>query len=556
MVSSPPLVLVLRLHHGRPTFTPSPPLRSNLRGFAIAATCTAAMVVNVQLEQTSVAIALPTIGADLHARAAALQWLVSAYALSSGCLLLFCGHLADVHGRKRVFLAGSALLAAFTLGCGFAKDEVTLAVLRGFQGVGGAATIPAALGILAHEFPPTAPRSRNAAFASFAAGGPVGAAIGMILGGLVTQLSPITWRAQFFLSAAIALATLLAGALFLPADARSPPTNNDNTPPQHDTRTDWPGAVLSAVGLVLLVFVLGQADAPPDIISLLLLSLLLLALFAAWEVRLERRASGTPSLSPSPSPKRRGARAGVFAAVRRHRYARALAGYAPPPLVRPALFARARGRVGVVYGVALLQFAAFMVWAFWVQLYYQVYIGYSPVRTVVRLTPMFVTGLICNVFVALVIGRVPALWLLASGTLTTTLAPLLFALIVPSAPYWAFGFPAAVCSVVGTDFLFAAGTLFVAANVGPGEQSVAGGIFQTMTQLGTTFGVTASTIVFNHVQQEAAHSGADALGSYHAAMWTGVAFGGLATLFALVAFRGAGTIGKEAPQAEGATQSP
>ncbi|KAJ7452827.1 putative efflux transporter [Mycena latifolia] len=163
---------------------------------------------------------------------------------------------------------------------------------------------------------------------------------------------------------------------------------------------------------------------------------------------------------------------------------------------------------------------------------------------------MFVTGIICNVVVALIVGRVPTLWLLASGTLTTTLAPLLFALIVPAAPYWAFGFPAAVCSVVGADFLFAAGTLFVAGAVGPGEQSVAGGVFQTMTQLGTSFGVTASTIVFNHVQQGADRNGADALGSYHAAMWTGVAFGGLATLLALVAFRGVGTIGKDEPQPE------
>jgi MFS family permease len=94
-----------------------------------------------------VAIALPTIGGALHTRAAALQWLVSAYPLSSGCLLLFCGHLADVHGRKRVFIGGSLILFAFTLACGFAQDEVTLAVLRGLQGVGGAATIPAAVRI-------------------------------------------------------------------------------------------------------------------------------------------------------------------------------------------------------------------------------------------------------------------------------------------------------------------------------------------------------------------------------------------------------------------------
>ncbi|KAJ7698289.1 hypothetical protein B0H17DRAFT_332261 [Mycena rosella] len=151
-----------------------------------------------------------------------------------------------------------------------------------------------------------------------------------------------------------------------------------------------------------------------DPISLPLLSFLLLALFAARELRLDcvhscpggafyappaaglsqhqataphSEDSGTPS--PSPSPKWSGPRGGVGP----------------------------RGRL--FYGIPMLQFAAFIVWAFWVQLNDQICIGYSPVRTVGRLTPMFMTGLICNVFVALVIGRVPALWLLASGTLTT-----------------------------------------------------------------------------------------------------------------------------------------
>ncbi|KAJ7342417.1 putative efflux transporter [Mycena albidolilacea] len=160
---------------------------------------------------------------------------------------------------------------------------------------------------------------------------------------------------------------------------------------------------------------------------------------------------------------------------------------------------------------------------------------------------MFVTGLVCNVLVALLVGRVRIVWLLAGGTLTTMVAPLLFALVVPAAPYWAYGFPAAVCSVVGVDFLFAAGMMFVADSVAPGEMSVAGGIFQTTTQLGTSFGVTASTIVFNHVQQIAYRTQANALGSYHAAMWMGVGFGGLATLSALLAFYGVGMPGRPEP---------
>jgi hypothetical protein len=116
---------------------------------------------------------------------------------------------------------------------------------------------------------------------------------------------------------------------------------------------------------------------------------------------------------------------------------------------------------------------------------------------------MFICGLCCNAVVVLIVERVQLVWLLggcsstwflffavlihytpsASGTLASALAPLLFAVIDPRASYWAFGFPAACLSVVGMDFVFAAGTLFIAGVSSPDEQSVAGGVFQTMTQV-------------------------------------------------------------------------
>ena len=109
------------------------------------------------------AIALPSVGHDLRISPDKLQWLVSGFALSSGCLLLFFGRLADIYGRKKAFMIGSFVQAAFSLGCGFAKsmlsphpslrpltlptDEITIDVLRGLQGCGAAATIPACVRI-------------------------------------------------------------------------------------------------------------------------------------------------------------------------------------------------------------------------------------------------------------------------------------------------------------------------------------------------------------------------------------------------------------------------
>ncbi|KAI4521868.1 MFS general substrate transporter [Schizophyllum commune Tattone D] len=155
-----------------------------VKGITLTAVCTIAMAANIS-NTMAVSIALPTMGDELGIQQDQLQWVTNAYALSSGCLLLMFGRIADVYGRKKTFLAGALWLFAFTLGCAFVKDALTLEILRGVQGVGGAAIIPAALGILAHAFPPS--RARSIAFATFAAGAPVGGALGTILGGAFTQ---------------------------------------------------------------------------------------------------------------------------------------------------------------------------------------------------------------------------------------------------------------------------------------------------------------------------------------------------------------------------------
>lgn len=170
---------------------------------------------------------------------------------------------------------------------------------------------------------------------------------------------------------------------------------------------------------------------------------------------------------------------------------------------------------------------------------------------------MFVTGVLCNIFVALVVGYVPLVYLMGLGTAITSTASLLFALINPKAPYWAFGFPAAILSVFGADFVFTAGTLFIAKVALPHQQSVAGGIFQCMTQLGTSLGITVSTVVFNNVLHkdsmrrhlppppDARHAPRPVqLECYHAAFWTTFAFGVLATILAVLFLRGVGIVGQ------------
>lgn len=183
----------------------------------------------------------------------------------------------------------------------------------------------------------------------------------------------------------------------------------------------------------------------------------------------------------------------------------------------------------------------------------------------VRLLPMCITGVLCNVVVAVIVGHVPLVWMIATGTLFTGLANLLFAVVDPAAPYWAFGFPAAIVSVFGADFVFATGTLFVAKVCLPHEQSVGGALFQTLTQVGTAFGIAISTIVFNATIEKKAHElGVDTgalasasaaprpaqLAAYKNAMWAGCAFGFFGGILGFVFLRSVGVVGHRQATAE------
>ncbi|KAA1469023.1 efflux transporter [Dentipellis sp. KUC8613] len=497
-----------------------------LKSVAIIATCTSAMIIN-NANATAIAVLLPAAGRNLDIPSYNLQWIISAYSLSSGCFLILFGRIADLYGRKKVLIFGYIIMAAFALGCGFAQQEITLDVLRGIQGIGGAAVIPASLGILAHSFPPS--RMRSVAFATFSSGGPVGGMLGFVIGGVLIQVTEPTWRTLFYLLAALGfLGAILA---MVCVDPNEPSTETDR-------RVDWIGAFLVTTGLVLIVFVLSDAPTAPHgwrtkfIIGLLVAGVVSILLFLVWEHYLERIHS---DLSPQP--------------VR--------SWWAAPPLMKLSMWTRAKGRFAVMQVIAFINWCSFTCWVYWVQLYYQNYLHLTPIKTMLRILPTIIVGICCNVAVALFVGRVDVVYLVAIGALLTGCANIFFAFIVPSAPYWAFGFPSALIIVFGADFVFASGTLFIAKVSLPSEQSVGGALFQTMTQLGVAFGLSLSTIVFNgvlktqakkfgiEVNKEGSNAPMDAqLKAYHAAEWMGFAFGICGALLSLF-LRGVGIVGHD-----------
>ncbi|KAG9017798.1 hypothetical protein FRB93_004609 [Tulasnella sp. JGI-2019a] len=467
------------------------------------------------IASSSIVSALPTIGRDLGIPQQTLQWPISAYSLTGGCFLLLLGRLADVYGRKRAFLLGIAWFTVWAIACAVAKTAVQLSLFRAFQGIGVAAATPAAIGILAQEFPPG--RMRSFAFATFSCGAPMGGSIGILVGGTLTQLASDSWRSMFFVFAGLAVLAALAVFFAVPTDKL------DDTA---DRRVDWLGAAIVTCSLVMLLFSLAQGEVAsngwgtPYIIVLLILSVSGLGGFLAWEWYLEYRTTY-------------------------------------PPLMRLSLWKRANGRFAAVQSIAFVVWIAFSSWIYWATLYYQSYLGLSPVRSMIRFIPMFVSGATCNFIVAMLIGRISGSILLAIGSAATGGACLLFALIRPSAPFWAFGFPAATIVVLGADFTFATGSIFVAKVALPHEQSLAGGIYNTVMQIGAALGLAVTTVIADRITtNESRKLGFDydpkspgyvppeaLLHGYRAAQWACLGFCMFSLALILVFLRDIGKVG-------------
>jgi EmrB/QacA subfamily drug resistance transporter len=194
------------------------------------------------IDLTIVNVALPTIRQDLHASATQLEWVVSGYMLAFAGGLIIAGSLGDLLGRKRVFLAGVALFGAASLGAGLAQSAGDLIAFRVIQGAAAAAMAPQVLATFRTMF---GPKERGQAFGVYGAMLGFASAIGLVLGGVLTEFSLFgwSWRSVFFVNLPVAVIALVAGLRFIPES--------------RDTgarRPDLPGGVLLAGSLVAIVY--------------------------------------------------------------------------------------------------------------------------------------------------------------------------------------------------------------------------------------------------------------------------------------------------------------
>jgi MFS family permease len=483
---------------------------SKARAIALVVTLTGAAFLNTMSNQ-AVVIILPTIGRDLDIPAARQQWIVSAYSLTFGCFLLLWGRIADVIGKKKVFIWGSAWVCLTTLVCPFIPSEIGFDVFRGLQGLGAAANVPTAIGILGVTFPPG--KAKNYAFATYSSGAPLGSVIGNILGGVVGQYA--SWQWVLWILAILAAMITVAGHFVIPQPKpRTQPMDLKNA-------VDWAGGATVTVAILVLLFALTEGNvvgwATPWIPVLIVISFILLAAFVMWQIYLEKKTTRRPLMKIS-----------MFKDSK----------------ISAAMFAM------------MTFFAAFSNYLVFATYFYQEFEGRSTIQTTLRFIPTGVVGVVAIFIVSQILSKVKVYYILMWGMLCCAIACLLFAVPIPvGTTYWAFGFPAMCLSVLGADALFPALLLFTAQSLPKEDQALGGATINCVGQVGRAIGLAICTAVQVSVQ-ESKESGSSAvtgegsignlayLSGLRGAMWFsfGTAIAGFFVVAAM--FRGTGKVGK------------
>jgi len=383
----------------------------------------------------------------------------------------------------------------------FAPNEIAFDVFRGLQGLGGAANVPTAIGIIRQTFKGGS-NEMLVALSIYSAGFPMGSVIGNILGGLIGEYASWSW--VFWVLSILAAIVTAAGTFIIPHD---PPKPNSGSRPT----IDYPGAVLITTGLLCLMFALTEGNvvgwSTPWIPVLIVLALLLVTAFVFWQRYLEKR--------------------------QRH------------PLMAISIFANPRFAAAQL--IMLLFFAAFNNFLIYATYYYQEYEGLSVIQTTLRFIPTGVVGLITALLSSQILGRIPGVWIMTFGTACCSLACLLFAVPIPrGTSYWAWGMEAMSLSVFGADTVYPCLTLFTVQSLPPEHQALGGGIVNAVGQLGRALGLAIAVAIDTKVQNNAVSKSTiekeALLDGYRATEYFSFACGLLACLLSAIAFWGRGVV--------------
>jgi EmrB/QacA subfamily drug resistance transporter len=416
------------------------PVPDPKRWWALALLCSAFFM--VILDVSIVNVALPSIQKDLHFAEGDLQWVLSAYALTFGGFLLLGGRTADILGRRRVFMSGVALFTAASLLCGLSTSEGMLIGARAVQGLGAAILSPAALSIITTTFQEGS--ERNKALGIWGAMGGSGAAVGVLMGGVLTKW--LGWEWIFFVNVPIGV-----GALLL---TRS--VVRESRVDTKERHFDALGATVITSGLVLLVYGLTQANSKgwgsAQTIGVLAASAVLHALFVLIESR------------------------------------------SKAPLVPLGIFRRLRTLTGanvVAFFLGALTFAMF----FMLSLYMQQVLGLSALQSGVGYLAVALTAIVSSGVAQAVVTKIGVKPAMVFGIVMMGLGNLWFTQVSADGSYAVDLLAGFFAIGIGIGFSFVPVSIAALAGVTQDEAGLASGLFNTSQQIGGALGVAVLSTV-------------------------------------------------------------
>ena len=408
----------------------------------------------IVIDAAIVNVALPSIGAHLHFSRDDLSWVVNAYTLTFGGFLLLGGRLADLLGRRRMFMGGLVLFSLASFAGGIAQSEPWLIAARAVQGLGAAIVSPAALSIITTTF--SEGTERNRALGIWGAVAGAGGAAGVLLGGILT--SGLSWRWVLFVNVPIGITAALLAPRFL-AESRA----------EDGAKTfDFPGAVTVTAGLSLLVYAVVDAvnsgwGSTATILRLAGAAALLVAF-----ILIEQRTRD--------------------------------------PLMPFSIFRlrtlRGANIVGLLIGMSL--FSMF----FFISLYLQDVMHYSPIKTGISYLPLAVGIIVSAGLAAQLVNRFGFKPPLVAGLLLISGGLIWFAQVPGTGgSYWADVLGPSLLAAVGLGFSFVTVTIAAVSGTKPHEAGLASGLINTSQQVGGALGLAILATVANSRTQDLFHSG-------------------------------------------------
>ncbi|QNE19195.1 MFS transporter [Kribbella qitaiheensis] len=399
-------------------------------GVALALICMAQLM--VVLDGTIVNIALPHIQLDLGFSNASLPWVVNAYALAFGGLLLLGGRIGDILGRRKVFMFGVVLFGIASFLGGIAQNETLLLASRILQGLGAAAASPNALALITTTFP--AGKERNRAMGVYAAMSGAGAAVGLILGGVLTEAS---WRWTFFINTPIGLVVAVLAIRYLGESARQ------------KGKFDIPGAITGTVGLTALVYGLTHAAQKGwgngVTLAFILGGLALIAVFLGIEAR-SRHA------------------------------------------LMPFRILANRTR-GISFFVMLLVGASMFSMFYFLGIFVQNIMGYSAIKTGFAFLPFSVGIVVAAQVASTLVARVDPRWISGVGAVLVGVGMFGFSRLEVDSTYLTHLLPFILVLAFGMGLIFVPLTLTAVSGVADQDSGVGSAVLNTVQQIGGAVGL-------------------------------------------------------------------